>query len=83
MYGAEKTGFQLLLQRYDFFPRSKLLQSDQFIRSEIPSSSCIDIPLTLSSTALREQKNRRIGELEKAHLRLILLRYVRCQAKLF
>lgn len=67
MYEAEKTDFQLLFVRY-FFYRGKLLQSDQCTRSETPTSSCIDIALTLSSTTLREREYRRTGTLEKAHL---------------
>lgn len=51
-----------------FFYRGKLLQSDQCTRSETPTSSCIDIALTLSSTTLREREYRRTGTLEKAHL---------------
>lgn len=62
---AEKADFQLLFVRYVFFTEANY---SQCIRTEIPTSSCIDIPLTLSSTALRERENRRTGTLEKAHL---------------
>lgn len=50
------------------FYQGKLRQFDQCIRSEIPTSSCINIALTLSSTSLRERENRRTSTLEKAHL---------------